>query len=79
VLVALSVKLLQELVDVHYAYGQEYNIKFNESKSNCIATSKRGKTDVFPEVKIGNETMLYVDKVKYLGHIIITNTTTIEG
>ena len=49
-----------------HKYGTAFNISFNKQKTVCMIINN-------PEVKMGYETLKYVNSVKYLGHTICSN------
>ena len=75
VLMAPSVKGLQKLVTACHNYGTVFNITFNKQKTVCMIINNQHKICIgnFPEVKMGYETLKYVNSVKYLGHVICSN------
>ena len=78
VLHAPSAKGIQRLIYVAYKYGCQYDIMFNNSKSQMMVSDKRkiGHTvDFGIASSIMNETTSY----RYLGHIIITNNLSDEA
>jgi exonuclease III len=74
VLMAPSVKGLQNLVTACYAYGTDFNITFNKQKTVCMIIDNKQTVDCnIPNIKMGGELLKYVTNVKYLGHIISNN------
>ena len=71
VLLAPSVKGLQKLVNECTKYGDKFDITFNRLKSNSMIVSDRKlKPADFPCIYMNKELLEYVNKAKYLGHVI---------
>ena len=69
-MLAPSAHALQLLIDTCVKYGQEHDIIFNPTKSNCITfLPKRYKLYV-PSVALNDNMLEYVDRVKYLGVVL---------
>jgi exonuclease III len=70
VLFAPSAKGLQKLVNACYEYGNQFNIKFNQDKSVCMIVDYKKNNDMQPIIRMGNNSLQYVNCFKYLGHNI---------
>ena len=71
-----SVAGLRKLTDCCAKYGNMFDITYNAKKSVCmvIDNKPRDKKNIHPVV-INNHTLPYIEKCKYLGHIINNNLT----
>jgi len=54
------------MLDICIDQGSKLDIQFNPSKS-CLFKSGPGYIQLLPNLHIGNEPILWVDKLKYLG------------
>ena len=76
-LIAPTPSAMRKLLSICDAYGHEYSVSFNASKSKCIyfnAGVRFGycydRTDVLPKFMISGHSIEYVHKWPHLGHII---------
>jgi len=74
VLIAPSWDGLQLLIDTLYILADEINMSFNTSKTLCMvfnpSVSRKIVSRNFPVFTVGNTTLKFVSKFKYLGNII---------
>ena len=71
VLLAQTVKRIQKLVNECTKYGDKFDITSNRLKSNSMIISDRKlKPANFPCIYMNEELLEYVNKAKYLGHVI---------
>lgn len=62
---------LQQLLRICSDYGEQYDIKFNSTKSVVmVVRTKEHLKSVFPVFYLSGEELAVVEKVKYLGHMI---------
>ena len=69
VLIAPSWDGLQLLIDTLYILADEINMSFNTSKTLCMVFNPSVSRN-FPVFTVGNTTLKFVSKFKYLGNII---------
>ena len=71
VLLAPTVTALQTLVEVCRAYAGPHDIVYNTIKTVCILVRPKQSQGRFStRVRLGNEELSFVDKFRYLGHIM---------
>ena len=67
---------IQQLLNVCSVYGEQHDIKYNESKSVimiCRTVEDRHMT--FPDFKLSGKVLNICSEVKYLGHVITDQLT----
>ena len=69
VVFAPSAKGLQRLMNVCTEYGQHHDVIYNCSKSQLMLFDQQ-HLEVKPNITLANTVLDYVDKYKYLGHVI---------
>ena len=57
------------MINICESYANDYNIKFNGTKSKLTAFVKETKYSSIPNICVANEPVEIVDSVKYLGHV----------
>ncbi|XP_064088459.1 uncharacterized protein LOC135202924 [Macrobrachium nipponense] len=71
VLISPSVQSLQLLIDTCHQYAEEFDIIYNETKTQCMSLLLRSfKHIAEPQIFLGNHRLEYVDEFPYLDHII---------
>ncbi|XP_066943485.1 uncharacterized protein [Macrobrachium rosenbergii] len=74
VLVSPSVQDLQRLIHTSRGYGEEFDILYNETKTQCTSLLTRSlKHMAEPQIFLGNRRLESVHEFPYLGHIITEN------
>ena len=58
---------LQELINACYQYSNEIDLKFNATKSFCVAFTPKHYKLLLPSLFMNSLSILYVDSIKYLG------------
>ena len=66
-LMALCAIALQELIDLYYEYSVEIDLKFNATKSYCVAFTPTLCKLASPSLHIKQLPISYTDSIKYLG------------
>ena len=69
-LLSPSVSALRKMVNICQNYAQEYDIKFNGSKSQLIILKCDGKKVINPLIEVNGNPVEVVDKICHLGHIL---------
>ena len=64
---------LQTLLDICVRFGLDNDIIYNTNKSMCIVFKPPSYSCKCPPMYIGNDTLDYVDRAKYLGVLITAN------
>ena len=72
IILAESPKELQKALDALYDYCKVWNLKVNISKTNIVIFS-RGKIQIYPIFKYGDQTIDVVENYTYLGTIMNYN------
>ena len=70
-LIANEPSHMQKMLDITHEIASRYRIKFGEEKSKTIKMPNRKTTQTQEKFKLGDMTIEYTDKYKYLG--IISN------
>ena len=69
-LLSPSVSALRKMVNICQNYAQEYDFKFNGSKSQLIIFKCDGKKVINPLIEVNGNPVEVVDKICHLGHIL---------
>ncbi|XP_064081128.1 uncharacterized protein LOC135197865 [Macrobrachium nipponense] len=70
-LISPKVHGLQRLIDTCRQYGEEFDIIYNETKTQCMSLLPRLlKHTAEPQIFLGNHRLEFVHEFPYLGHII---------
>ena len=72
ILLSPSVKGLQEMINLCESYGKEYNVTFNERKTECIKFGNNNKSN--PTLYMSGSQLQWKNEVKHLGNILNSNT-----
>lgn len=74
ILVCPSTHGLQKLIDACGKYGLDHDVIFNDKKTVCmIIRTKKYNNFVFSNFTLNERELKFVNKYKYLGHIITDN------
>lgn len=71
VLISPSVQGLQRLIDTCRQYAEEFDIIYNETKTQCMSLLPRSLKHIAePQIFLGSHRLEFVHEFPYLGHII---------
>ncbi|XP_066963903.1 uncharacterized protein [Macrobrachium rosenbergii] len=74
VLISTSVQGLQRLIDTFRQYTEEFDILYNEIKTQYMSLLPRSLKHIAkPQIFLGNHRLEFMHEFPYLGHIITDN------